>query len=368
MATDVGHVNPKVLGRQLRNARKALGLTLSEASELAGVTSRQLGSWEADRADPPLETLWRLSELYKRPTDYFLSAFPPRPSHIDFRVTVANGLEALSLETRQTIARFEELCRYQAELEEITNRRILVALPRGIGGSAEDMAETTRRALGIESRPIADLRSRIEEAGVRVFALPVGEISVAGLSWWHEEYGPCLLVNARDLPTRRNFSMAHELGHLVHGVQASICDLETDSAEEVLANSFAGALLIPAWDLSGWFQDHPLPETPSWQDFSKASRRYEVGPEALAIRAEELGLVAPGTVARLRRAELPAFHPRRGKIPAWRRQLGERYTQTALDAYSAGEISLSRLARYLGLNIRAATTAAEDHDVPARLS
>lgn len=356
----------RVLGTQLARARAAIGLSLKEAADLAGVTAVELGRWENNESEPSVDNLWRLAAQYGRPTDYFLKDVSPRPASVHFRVTEAPSLREFSLETRQTLARFEELCRYEADLEHLAERDVEVLLRRHKTSDGEALALEVRKELSLGADPITDIRRTLERSGVRVFSLPIPDSRIAGVSWWHKDYGPCLLVNVGDHPNRRTFTLAHEIGHLARTTEGNVCDLDESNPAERAANEFAAGFLIPAWDLADYVESHPPSKGIDWDYLRRAGSRYHVSAEALGIRAEALGLIPNGTMARLRQSMPPQFRPRRGRVPKWKRQLGERYVSAAYSAYQREAISLGRLARYLGVDIRAASAAIERRDLTTR--
>ena len=116
------------------------------------------------------------------------------------------------------------------------------------------LAAFERLRSGLDSRPVANLRKWLNDQGVRVFWLEIPGNEFTGLSWWHKVYGPCMLANLKDSPERRNFTMAHELAHLLIDAPAAltVCDL-TDIAGEKLANRFAAEFLMPEADVRSYW-------------------------------------------------------------------------------------------------------------------
>ncbi|MFQ5810795.1 MAG: ImmA/IrrE family metallo-endopeptidase, partial [Armatimonadota bacterium] len=247
MSSTEGIQEAAILGGQLRAARESIGLSVAEAAEAVGASPDELVAWESDKAQPPVEGLWELAELYFRSVDYFLRPTPPPPANVSFRVTRAKALRDLSLDARQVLARFEELCRAQTDLERLLGEPAPSPLPSVDGAvDPEALAESERGRLGLADRPISDLRGVLEGDGVRVFERQVPGDEVAGLSWRHAAYGPCILVNAGDRLERRRWTVAHEYFHVVTSESAHICDLESvGSSEERLAQGFAANFLMP---------------------------------------------------------------------------------------------------------------------------
>jgi Zn-dependent peptidase ImmA (M78 family) len=260
---------------------------------------------------------------------------------------------------REVIVRFEELCRAEAELEQATQEQREVLVKRVANDyRLEELAEKERKRLGIGEHPIKDLRKLLRSQGIRVFMLPVPEIpanELSGLSWWHDIYGPCILVNSRNNPGRRTFTLAHEYGHLLLADPPTVCAFMLDIPEERFANQFAAIFLMPAHDLRKSFVElvGHLGIMPTDQDLGRLASRYGVSLEAVGRRLEALELLPKGaTDSRIAEWEKRQTHYRGKKGPLWRRQLGEEFVSLALEAHSKGVISLSKLARYFGQDVR----------------
>ena len=210
----------------------------------------------------------------------------------------------------------------------------------------------------MDDQPIRDLHELLTSQGVRIFTLPVPDISaneLSGLSWWQDAYGPCILVNARNNIGRRSFTIAHEYAHLLRADPPTVCALLLDIPEERFAHRFAAIFLMPATDLKRSFVEMvgPYGATPTDQDLGRLANRYRVSLEALGRRLEDLELIPRGTTnARIAEWEKrPTFYRGR-KGPRWQHQLGKQFISLALAAYSEGHISLSKLAKYFGQDVR----------------
>lgn len=328
-----------------------------EVAAYLGIEAEELSRWEDGTVEPPVEGLWDLAELYGCGTDYFLTRTPPVPPEFAFRLPRRKAMRELALEARKVIIRFGELCRAAQELEKVSGvkRRVSVrAYPEEQDPNRLAMEE--RQRLGLGERPIPDLRAVIEEQGVRVFELEVPENEFSGFSWWHAEYGPCILVNGRDERGRRSFTLAHEYAHILRPDAPHVCDpaADIDMADERFANRFAVVLLMPASDVREAFRLRvPSGVALTSQQLGSLADRYRASLHATAIRLEEVGLVPGGTTQSLI-AEWEA-RPRRYRAPrrpAWWRQLGENYVSLAFEAQSQGHISVGKLAQYLGLPVR----------------
>ncbi len=353
----VGTDEPAIIPRQLRLARESLGLSIEEVAAKLGVSVEELKIWEAGSQTPLVETLWDLADLYNRSVDYFLTPTQPLPEKINYRITQQLDVHRSPLEIRGVFIRFEELCRFGHELE------ILLKKPRNVliqevpqEQDSDVLASVERHRLKFDDKPIKDIRQILELQGVRTFELPIPGNVFSGFSLWHEIYGPCVLVNARDNAGRRHFTLAHEYAHLLKSDSPVVCDLVLEIVEEQFANRFAVSFLMPAPDVIREFERRGLSRAGlTDKALATLATRYSVSLEAIGRRLEELELVRKGmTDTLILEWEAKQKHPMRSKTPTWRRQLGEAYTSLALEAYGRELISLGKLAAYLGVDMRKA--------------
>ncbi|MFQ5853714.1 MAG: helix-turn-helix domain-containing protein [Candidatus Binatia bacterium] len=343
-----------IIADQLRAAREALGLSLGEVAQHIEVDPQQLKNWEEGVTEPSVDQLWTLADLYNRGIDFFVKETPRPPVEVWFRLEQKREWQDLPLSARQVIAQFEELCRAAKDLDQLLGLRSTVSLPTiSHEADPENVARAERERLRYNSKPMRNARRAIEEQGIRVFQLAVPNDEFSGFSWWHEEYGPCILINARDYPGRRNFTLAHEYVHLLANESPSVCDL-SDIVEERFANKFAAAFLMPEEDVREQAELRELLwKTPTLRDIKSFAGRYGVSPEALAYRLHDLQFISRGNLQSvLEELQGLTEFRRRPKAPSWRRRLGDMYVNKALTAFYGDRISLSKLARYFGLDVR----------------
>ncbi len=351
--------NVFVIPDQLIKARESLGLQPKEVADALGIDRENLRNWESGTSEPSVEHLWNLAELYQRSTDYFLRQVPALPKELSFRLERQKVVQDLPPEVRKVIVRFDELCRAEAELEEALRKPRKIAIRRVTEDySPQELADEERGRLGLDGQPIKDMRKLLTRQGVRIFMLPIPEIpanDLSGLSWWHEAYGPCILVNSRNTLGRRSFTLAHEYAHLLRADPPTICALMLDIPEERFAHQFAAIFLMPTADLRKSFVElvGSRGTLPTDQDLGRLANRYGVSLEAMGRRLEGLELIPKGTTnARIDDWEKRQKYYGGKKGPIWKRQLGEEFVSLALAAHSEGHISLSKLAQYFGQDVR----------------
>jgi len=350
-------VKPEVIANQLRKARKTAGLTQRDVSEKLDIPKERIDSWEKGKEIPSVEDLWVLSDLYGRSTDYFLLELPAMPESLSFRMKAVHILEELPQSAKQIFIRFEELCRAEYELEKALGITKQVYFKRNGGDDPYQLASSERYRLELNDYPVKDLRQLLVSQGIRVFILPIPEfkpVDLAGVSWWHETYGPCMLINGKNVPGRRTFTMAHEYAHLLHSDPPTVCAYMVDHPEERFADFFAKDFLMPSSGVLRIFRNRRYMSTSiTDQELGSIANTFGVSLEAISIRLEELGLVPEGfTNLNIERWEKKPKFYRGSRGPRWRRQLGEDFVQLAGNAYHRGFVSANRLAKYFGIDIR----------------
>lgn len=342
-----------IIGSQLRYARESIGMSLADAAASLGQVYETLVGWEEGKSEPSVDALLQISELYRRSLDYFLRPVAGTPVESAFRVTNVRRLPDLDSEHRQVLVEFEELCRSQHELEEMLGEVFPPEIEKvNSAVSATDLARQQRAHFDLGTKPVPHLRALLEGARVKVFHLPVPNNRFSGFSWWHDTYGPGALINSGDSFGRRNFTLAHELAHLLVGHQSVMCDLLMDVDDERYANIFAAHFLMPTNAMQDAFGKLlSAKESPEDSDFGRMASRYGVSLEALGRRLEETEMLPSGTTDRMiDRWERENRPYARSHNPQWRRRTGERFLALAVESYTRGLISLGKLASLLAVD------------------
>lgn len=353
----VESVEARVVANQLVNARETAGLTQDDVSELLNISKARIDSWETGDSIPSVEELWALADLYGRSTDYFLLELPSMPKSLSFRMKAVNVLGELPQSAKKTLIRFEELCRAEYELEKALGTARGMHFKRGSAEDPATLALNERFRLRLGDNPIRDMRHLLILQGVRVFILPIPELNpmeLSGVSWWHEMYGPCILINGKNIPGRRIFTLAHEYAHLLHSDPPAVCAYMFDRPDERFADLFAKEFLMPSSSVLGVFQHRNYtPGNITDRELGSIANTFSVSLEAMSIRLEEVGKVPRGfTRINVERWGKERRYYRRSRGPMWKRQLGEEFVQLAGDAYRKGLVSSNKLANYFGVDIR----------------
>lgn len=374
----------KVLGERIREARERLRLTQQELADRVGLSAHQIVSQiEKGEREVKAWELARIAEVLCRSVNELLAPeLPPAPAVL-WRDDP--GGEAHVLE-----AQFLRRCREYGLLERLLDLQPATPLPEfrvdpsriSLQG-ADRLAQRTRETLGLGSRPATSLVKVLEgDYGVKIWYESLGEAGSAASA--AGDFGHAILLNADHAPWRRNYSLAHELFHLItwHSAQPEpkLRDAQPErwSQVEKAAQAFASTLLLPTDSVATEFDSRVHDGRVSYADLVELARDFDVSTEALLWRLVRLGRLDEKEVQRV--LNDPTFRKldRQTMPDHWREPLipPERFVRLAFLAYQKGKLSRTRLAGLLRTSLvdlektlaRYGLQEAEDHEAAAAVA
>ena len=256
-------MDPTKLGRQLRAAREARGLSQQAVADTLGVPRTALTHIEAGVRSVSTLELTKLADCYRRPVSHFFEDAGEGDSE---GVLVAlhravPGLEH-SAGVREQVDRCVALCREGVVLEGLLglDRRLGppvydVRAPRTAGEAvtqADRIADEERRRLNIGNAPLADVSELIGSQGIWASGIELPE-QMSGLFLRHPSIGLAILVNASHPRGRTRFAYAHEYAHALLDREGTVSVSSTGNSFELVekrANAFAAAFLMPRHGVS----------------------------------------------------------------------------------------------------------------------
>jgi len=128
----------------------------------------------------------------------------------------------------------------------------------------------------------ADIANKM---GIRVLITTFDDSKISGAVMKEEDGQPEILVNKKDPPTRIRFSIAHELGHIIHNEQNKqfvYLDYRNQLASngtdphELFANQFAACLLMPKKDVGAAFNFLKLSELAQYFGVSEQAIKFRL--------------------------------------------------------------------------------------------
>lgn len=289
-------------------ARTSAHLRVEDAAHKAQVREDQLAAWERGEGRPSVPQLRRLGRVYRRPLAVFYLPKPPREFQAlhDFRRPPEGGAGEQSPELAYEIRR----ARYRRDVALELHRELAGEDPKPFAPRAtldedpERVASRLRDHLGVTGdqaaswRTIYDAlnrwRAALEDRAVLVFQAE--DVSVSEMRGFSisEAVFPAVVVNIKDAPSARVFSMLHETTHLMLR-DGGLCDIVDEASPdeeraEVFCNRVAGATLVPA----EWLLKEDVvrgQDGPRWSDetLMLLAQRYKVSREVVIRRLLILG-------------------------------------------------------------------------------
>ena len=246
------------LGRRLRVAREARGLSQQAVADALGLPRTAMTQMEAGNRSVSTLELAKLAELYLRAVSDFLQE-GARDEDEDVLVALYRAAPGLDSDpaTHEEVARCVSLCRQGVALERILGRSprsgppsYEARLPRSSWeavAQGEQTAVEERQRLGTGNAPIADVSELIASQGI--WASGVGlPNDMSGVFLRNRSIGFAILVNASHPRGRKRFSYAHEYAHALLDRDRNIAISSTGNSSEMVerrANAFAAAFLMP---------------------------------------------------------------------------------------------------------------------------
>jgi len=367
-------------------ARQSAGYrTVEAAAQKARFPTKQLEDWENGDSRPTINQLRELGRIYGRPLAVFYLPEPPKgfnPMSLkDYRrlpeATGQRESPELIAEIRQAWFRREVALELSEDWEDAPPQFEALAY---LTESAERVGARVRDLLGVSLEEQANWRNErealrnwqfaLEEAGVLVFqAWGVDIREMRGFSLTERPF-PVVVVNVKDSPRGRIFSLMHELAHiLLH--EDGLCDLgyrEPRSSNlkriERFCNNVAAAALVPRGDLLAQpiVEDKPSYTAKwSWDELQKLSSYYKVSDQAMLRRLLTLGKTDEGfywqTLKGIQnrvRKKKPGSSSTGGPQQSEKAvsKAGHLFTELVLDSYNDERITSSDLSDYLGVRLK----------------
>lgn len=154
------------------------------------------------------------------------------------------------------------------------------------------IADLARNFLGLENSSNNDLMYLLEKSGIFIFEKQIGQ-AIDAYSLWTESNRPYIMLgNLKRSAVRRNFDLAHELGHLLLHYKVEFTNLDEEEYKEVEreANMFASFFLLPE---QSFIKDFKLIRSKTDPDeYINMKEKWKVSIQVLGYRAIFSGLLS----------------------------------------------------------------------------
>ena len=354
-------------------------MAIEEAAHKIGVKPEALAKWESGQQRPTVCQLRKAASVYKRPLAVFYLPEPPAEFDAmhDFRLLHGAGEQERSPELALEIRRATYRREVALELSHAMGEDVPEFTGRGtIRDDPDDLARRVRASLGLSQYDQPVFRNEyhalhfwlevIQARAVLVFQTSRVELNeMRGFSISERLY-PAIMLNAKDAPRGRIFTLLHEYVHLfLH--KGGLCDLaeaerhESDEqTTEAYCNRVAGAVLLPRQMLlaDDLVKDRRRPG--AWDDaeLTALSVKYQISREVVLRRLVITGKSTPDLYAAKRQQwmkEYPRQKSRTGFITRAQesvRNNGVRFVRLVLRAYNDETISAGDVSEFLGIRLK----------------
>lgn len=342
-----------MIGQRLKLARAAAGLSLRELSRAIDnrVTAQAIGKYERDESMPGSPVLIALATALDVPIEYLMGDPDLALEGLEFR--------------KHSLARKKHEAQVEAKVLDRLDRYLTIEALLGLPSvdwdkpreapfpvaaelsEADRAARSVRAYWGLGLNPIPNMMELLEDRGIKVLALTLQDIDgmTAMVRRLESLFAPVIVVNRSHWGERQRFTAAHELGHLMMAVNASLDD-------EKAAHRFAGAFLMPAEAL--WSEIGKSRKSISLGELIDLKRLFGASIQAIVYRCKDLGIINNSTYQRLFRE----FNQRGWRKPPYEEpdalppEEPTRFERLCFRAASEDAVSESKAAELLGISVR----------------
>lgn len=292
----VKKINRKFNGERLKSARKYRGKTIKDLAEDIGVSKQAISQFENGKSAPLFETLIKIIDKLKFPRDYFYEKD-------DINIELGNTyFRALSKMTKKEENIQKEKTKLIGKIFNFLNEYIefpelnLPDFKEDMG--IEDMAMELRDYWGLGEEPIKDMVYLLEKNGMIITSMNTNTDTIDAYSQQQNingvKYFIVVLGNDKYSAVRRQFSLAHELGHII--IHDGFLDMEDLTREEIRnmeneAHAFASAFLLPK---NGFAKDVSMYPT-NLNYYKQLKKKWRASISAMLVRANHLGILTNGS-------------------------------------------------------------------------
>src|SRR5699024_8420038 len=292
------------VGENLTNIRMIYGFTRKQLGELLGVTEQAVWQYENGFVSPKMTMVLKLKEIFNVKSKYFYKENimdqqqdnVVNLNHIAYRSSTINSVQKTQFEA----VHIEKLINFIGTVsnkvqfpknELITLRNDIMKLINNEGNRQKGIlkaAEYARSYIGLEKGSNHNLLFLLEKSGAFIFEKSLGDKIDAYSLLSNKDVPYIMLGNLKKSAVRRNFDLAHELGHLLMHYKVEFPMLEKKCFREYEheANLFAGAFLLPEDE---FVQDINLISKISHPDsYTELKDKWKVSIQAMAFRAHFL--------------------------------------------------------------------------------
>jgi Zn-dependent peptidase ImmA (M78 family) len=245
----------------LRWARESIRVDIERAAKAASVNANIYKKWEYGQDFPTLSKLRLLSNLFKRPLPvFFMSKIPKEPPiPKDFRKPILSREHPLTKESLFAIRKARWYQSTAGDLMHELGKPIKPIEKYALKNKPIEQCIKDIRTVNINTQlawesnweGLKYWREHLENLGIFVFQMCMPLNETRGFSLVRENYPPAIVINSKDSPNGRIFTLFHEFCHILLD-EPGVCVPEDSEFKhekyhetEELCDEFAGNFLVP---------------------------------------------------------------------------------------------------------------------------
>ena len=288
----------EVLEKRIMAARRAAGFSISEAAQKLGFKNYQtLSAIEKGARKINAHELITIARLYGRSLDYFLEsdvAPDPVPLWRKTAETDANRVQRRFLSFLEKYTNLEHLLGLKRKWKDIQKNYDRDDFSVDGFERADKLGAEIHNFLDLGSRPSSNLLYVLEnKLRFKILHMTL-EDGISGASIVDNTLGVGMLINAEDVPWRRNFDLAHELFHVITWNVFSPKEIgngQKKTRPEQYADIFASSLLLPEAHLLDTLKETITDNEVRIIDIIEVAKDFGVSTEAVLWRLVNLKIL-----------------------------------------------------------------------------
>jgi len=295
-------LNRKFNGARLKEGRIYRGYTITELAEYLEVSKQMVSKYENAHVDPAFETVHKIASYLDFPVQYFYEkSVEVKVGNTYFRSLLSTGKKDREMQ----LDRIKYITILRRMLEEYIDFPELDILKNfEYENDMEHFTQQLRTYWEIGDKPIKDIVLLLEEKGFILSSIYLENKSIdafgANCSIGNKDYYSIVLSSDKQSFYRRQFDVAHELGHaLLHESSIVFNDLDKEEQKQIEkeANDFAAAFLLPREPFLRDVLMHPN----DLEYYKMLKKKWGVSISAMLMRAYKLEAINDGTYQYMQR-------------------------------------------------------------------
>lgn len=289
--------NKKFNGKRLKDARIYRDITMVDLASNIGVSKQAISQFEKGLSFPQFKTLMSITDYLDFPREYFLEE--DNLDIIGGNVYFRAKSKMSSKERDKQILKTRYIGQIYNFLSEYIEFPKLNIPSLDDCETIEDKALKLREYWGLGLEPITDVIYELEKNGIIVAESNVDTDLVDGYSQEQvingEKHFLIVLGNDNGSATRRQFSAAHELAHIL--LHDSFIEFDEDDEKkkhelknkmEKEAHEFAAAFLLPKDSFISEVSVYPT----DLEYYKQLKKKWRTSISAMLVRANHIGVLS----------------------------------------------------------------------------